>query len=140
MVNDTNCQSDEIQRVLKFSIVIGTSPSNSKTDLMLYAYDAVMGVALAINETIKEEKSLQHKNVLDELRTLTFSGYSVSTNSMIESSISTLWAIPYNFYNNIIAHLLLQGEISWQDASDRDNSSITLLLQLLDTNGNGSTS
>lgn len=73
-VPDTQCSPTEIQRVLEYSVIIGTSPGNSMNDLRSYVFDAVKGIALAFNETIQNNLT----DLASEMKALSFNGQSVS--------------------------------------------------------------
>ncbi len=78
-VSDTDCSLDEIKRVLQYSISIGTSPGNSRSEITLYAYDAVMAIAIALNRSRElDEPDNNISTIVNELRMLNFNGVSVS--------------------------------------------------------------
>lgn len=58
MVADTSCTTDQIQRVLRYSIIIGTSPDNKRENIFAYSYNALTAVSIAAqnhyNDTIAD--------------------------------------------------------------------------------------
>ena len=54
--------------------MIGTSPNNQKENISLYAYDAVLSLAIAINKS----RDIQETSLTEVFTSLVFEGLSVS--------------------------------------------------------------
>ena len=85
-----NCTSREVEQVLNRSLTFTPIPGYSKSKNNVfnktiinpsnYAADAVRALALAVNSSIsKNDSTATIMNITDELRTVNFSGLTVST-------------------------------------------------------------